>query len=137
MRTLRIAALCGTLIGASFGVTSLGAAATPAAGTLPAWIALHPLGSMPTPRADASAVYIANGNQMIVFGGNFTGCAASPSLSDTWVLTDANGLTGTPAWSQLTPAGTPPPPRRGHTAVYNPTSDRMIVFGGEGARRRS
>jgi len=34
-------------------------------------------------------------------------------------------------WTQLFAEETPPPPRRGHSAVYVPSSDRMIVFGGQ------
>lgn len=33
-------------------------------------------------------------------------------------------------WAELTPPG-PPPARDSHTAVYNATTDRMIVFGGK------
>src|SRR5437762_8982329 len=44
-----------------------------------------------------------------------------------WALS----LTGTPTWSSIVPLGTPPPPRVGHLAVYDPVRDRMLVFGGE------
>jgi sugar lactone lactonase YvrE len=96
-----------------------------------AWIALQPSGTPPAPRTDSSAVYIAKANQMVVFGGNPAGCTSAPSLNDIWVLSAANGLRGTPAWTQLFPAGSVPPARRGHSAVYNPATDRMIVFGGD------
>ncbi len=97
----------------------------------PTWTGLHPLGTPPSARADASAVYLSTGNQMILFGGNTAGCTSTPSLNDTWALTGANGLTGTPTWTQLVPAGAAPAVRRGHSAVYSSTSDRMIVFGGD------
>ncbi len=48
----------------------------------PAWIKLKPAGTPPSPRADAAAVYAANVNQMIVFGGNPSGCTSAPSLND-------------------------------------------------------
>src|SRR5271170_2158174 len=35
-----------------------------------------------------------------------------------------------PSWTQLSPSGTPPVARGGTTGVYDPTSNRMIVFGG-------
>src|SRR5262245_3235693 len=35
------------------------------------------------------------------------------------------------AWSSLATLN-PPSPRKGHTAIYDPVADRMIVFGGEG-----
>lgn len=133
MKTNYTAILVIGLLGVTLSCLSLVGATSPAtmAPTTPTWIALHPLGVPPAARADATAVYIASGNQMIVFGGNPDGCTSTPSLNDTWVLTDANGVAGTPAWSQLSPAGSLPPARRGHSAVYNPTSDRMIVFGGD------
>jgi hypothetical protein len=43
-----------------------------------------------------------------------------------WALT----LRPTPAWTQLTPAGTPPPARRASAAVYDPVRDQMVVWGG-------
>ena len=62
---------------------------------------------------------------MIVFGGN--GCL-SGHLNDVWVLSDANGI-GAPAWTQLTPAGTPPPLTRNHTAVYDPGTNAWSAAG--------
>src|SRR5262249_42875784 len=48
--------------------------------------------------------------------------------SDVWALS----LAGTPTWSLLTVAGTPPPGRYEHSAIYDPMRDRMIVFAGLG-----
>jgi hypothetical protein len=96
------------------------------------WISLAPTGTPPAPRAGASAVYSTAAHQMIVFGGNTAGCSSSTaSLNDTWVLAGANGLAGTPAWSQISFSSSSPPGREGHTAVYNSTADRMVVFGGD------
>jgi hypothetical protein len=36
----------------------------------------------------------------------------------------------TPTYYRVTPTGAPPPPRSGHTSVYDPITNRMIVFGG-------
>jgi hypothetical protein len=64
---------------------------------------------------------------MTIFGG---GNSSGP-LGDTWVLTDANGLGGTPAWMQIAASSTYfPSPREEHTAVYSPATNVMIVFGG-------
>ncbi len=38
-------------------------------------------------------------------------------------------LTGTPTWATISTLGTPPSPRTGAQAVYDPVHDRMIVFG--------
>ncbi len=54
------------------------------------------------------------------------------STAGVWVLTHANGLGGTPTWTMLNIAGTGPSGRSAFTTVYDPTSNRMIVFGGQG-----
>jgi len=66
-------------------------------------------------------IYDPVGDRIVVFGGyndiNF--------MNDTWQLS----LSGTPAWTQLSPA-TSPPARYGHSAIYDPLRMRMIIFGG-------
>src|SRR3989442_4722794 len=56
-----------------------------------------------------------------------------PVLSDTWVLTHANGLGGTPEWGQLPLTLT----LAAHFAAYDPLTNRMIVFGGHLGVKRS
>ena len=46
--------------------------------------------------------------------------------NDVWALS----LSGSPTWAQLAPAGTPPGAWYGHSAIYDPARDRMVVFGG-------
>ncbi len=95
-------------------------------GETPTWTQLLPAAG-PAPRANPSMVYDAASNRLTVFGGN--DCFAT-YYSDAWVLTNANGLGGTPTWTPLTP-GTPiNSARQGHEAGYDPGSNRMIVFGG-------
>jgi Galactose oxidase, central domain len=91
-----------------------------------AWTELNPTGSLPSPRGSQGTVYDATNNRMIVFSGDND----LQQFSDVWVLTNANGLGGTPAWTQLSPTGGPPDAIDGSTAVYDPTSNAMIVFGG-------
>src|SRR5947207_2086769 len=69
---------------------------------------------------------------MIVFGGVAGGyCSgAPPPRNDVWVLTNANGLGGTPAWILLSPGGSQPAPRAHSTSVYDRSSNRLILFGG-------
>jgi hypothetical protein len=88
----------------------------------PAWTQLAPAGTPPSPRADHSAIYDPIRQRMVVFGG----CDFSGGFQDVWVLS----LAGTPEWTELAPAGTPPSARCGHVAVYDPVRDRMVVFGG-------
>jgi hypothetical protein len=85
-------------------------------------------GPAPGARAGHSAVLDTVNNRMIIFGG-FEGYAL-PVENDVWVLENANGIGGTPTWVQLNPAGSLPPARSNHSAVYNPTTNRMIIFGG-------
>ncbi len=93
----------------------------------PSWIQLSPTGGPPTARSDTTAVYDRRNNIMIVSGG--TGDFGSP-IHDTWVLTNANGLNGTPKWMQLAPTGGPPTATWARATVYDPASNRMTVFGG-------
>src|SRR5271157_504588 len=97
-------------------------------GGTPAWIKLSPSGSLPPGRANHSVVYDSSTDRMIIFGGI---PATYPSLNDTWVLTSANGLGGTPTWTELFPTGGLPPVRHEHTAVYDSATNRMVIFGGE------
>ena len=46
------------------------------------------------------------------------------------VLTNANGLGGTPAWIQLQPGGTLPSGRYQTQAIYDQKNNRMMIFGG-------
>ena len=57
-------------------------------------------------REFTSAVYDGITNRMIVFGG--ATCDPCGGRNDVWVLTNANGLGGAPAWLELFPSGEPP-----------------------------
>lgn len=67
-----------------------------------------------------SAIYDPVRQRMLVFGGH-------DDVNNTvWALS----LAGTPAWSVVPVAGTPPQARYDLAAVYDPVRDAMIVFGG-------
>lgn len=95
-------------------------------GGTPEWIQVSFSGTVPSPRAGAQAVYDQPTNKMTIVGGN--------ELNDVWVLSTANGLRGTPVWTQLSPSGGPPPGRGGITADpsvgYDAGYGSMIIFGG-------
>ncbi len=91
------------------------------------WFNQAPTGTPPSARKFHTAVYDAGSNRMILFGGS--DCVSS-ALNDVWILSNANANGVTPAWSQLTTAGTPPPARMLATAVYDTGSNTMIVYGG-------
>jgi len=72
-----------------------------------------------------TAVYDATHDRMIVYGG--AGPTSDlPLVGDAWSFALEDGITGT----LLQPQGARPLPRIGHTAIYDPASSRMIVFGG-------
>ncbi len=86
------------------------------------WTQLFPTGeTAPSARFNHTAIYDPVRDRMVVFGG---------SNNQTFALS----LAGTPEWSNLAPAGTPPTNLASGacTAVYDPIRDRMLVFGGNG-----
>ena len=89
----------------------------------PTWTPLNPAGTLPLARFEHSAIYDPVQRRMVVFGGLNMSLS---SLSDIWALS----LDGTPAWTQITPAGTRPAARSGHRAIWDPRRDRMVVSGG-------
>jgi hypothetical protein len=92
------------------------------------WLSVTPSGTPPAARDRHSSAYDPATNSLIVFGGfNCT----STYFNDVWVLANANDSTGTPTWTQLFPSGTAPTPRESGAAVYDPTSNSLIVFGGD------
>jgi len=93
----------------------------------PTWAQVTPIGTGPTARTQASAVYDSVNNVMTVFGG---GTTTTTVFGDVWTLSNANGLTGTPTWTQLKPTGTAPAARVGHSAIYSSANNVMTIFGG-------
>jgi hypothetical protein len=100
----------------------------------PSWTLLGPSGlTFPLFRSGSTSVYDASSNRMILFAGLSDDAAAgNPRLNDVWVETNANGLGGTGAWSNLIPSGAPQV-RSNHSAVYDVANNRMIIYGGCGA----
>src|SRR5262245_50766971 len=88
------------------------------------WIDFFP----PPGRSGPAAIYDPPRARMVVFGGydgNYR--------NDVWALS----LSGSLAWTELTPAGNPPSGRYGHAVIYDPLRDRMLVFGGWDGSLRS
>jgi len=86
----------------------------------PAWTQIAPAGPSPPPRRGHRAVYDPVRDRMIVFAG-----LDGTYRNDTWALT----LSGTPTWSQITTAISPPG-RTDFGMVYDPAGDRVVAFGG-------
>jgi hypothetical protein len=114
----------GDASGSTFGDVWVLSHANGTGGT-PAWTQLSPSGTLPTTRTGQTAVYDSAGNRMTVFGGINSGT----TLTDTWVLTSANGIGGTPSWTQIATSGTAPSLAY-HSAVYDSSANNMYTFGG-------
>jgi len=99
-------------------------------GGTPTWTPLTPTGGPPTGRSSTSAIYDSSTNTMTIFAG-FNGSSGTTVFDDVWVLSHANGMGGTPEWTELSPAGTPPAARTEHTAVFDTAENEMLVFGGD------
>ena len=95
-------------------------------GGTPTWTKLTPGGSIPAARESSTAIYDPANHTMTIYGGDAGGAA----FGDVWVLSNANGQGGAPAWTQLSPTGTTPFARTGHTAVYDSVNNCMTIFGG-------
>ncbi len=91
--------------------------------TLNNWTGLTASGSLPW--RNGADVLPDGQDDLIVFGGG----NSQTNLNDTWVLSHADGLGGTPTWTELTPASEPPA-RHNAFAAYAAASNRLIVFGG-------
>ena len=79
----------------------------------------------PSVRSSASVIVDAPNHRAILFGGGANG----GYLNDLWTLDLADS---TATWQPLAAAGGSPPERTGHTAIFDPVRNRMIVFGGCG-----
>jgi len=101
-------------------------------GGTPTWTQLFPTGGPPPARQSHQAVYDPGTNSMIVWAGQNGGGSACATFPDVWVLSHANGLGGTPNWTQLSTTGGPPPGQYFSTAVYDSANNVLTVFGGTG-----
>jgi hypothetical protein len=105
------------------------------AAATPSWTLLGPSGAtFPLFRSGSTTVYDPSSNRLILFAGS-SDDVQNPRLNDVWIQTNANGLGGTGAWSNLIPSGTggSPQVRSNHSAVYDIANNRMIIYGGCGA----
>jgi len=98
------------------------------------WLLLNPSGTPPPVRTLHASVYDSVTNTIIIFGGY--NCKTT-YYNDVWILKNANDVTGTPSWTQLSPSGAGPNPRESSSAVYDPTSNTLIVFGGDTGQSQS
>ncbi len=90
------------------------------------WTQLFPAGPAPAPRAGHAVIYDPISDRMILFGGYDGVSLPTPRRNDVWALS----LSGTPAWTEIVPAGPAPGRRSGHSAAYDSLRRRMVIFGG-------
>jgi len=94
-------------------------------GENPEWTELFPTGTPPSARGRQAAIHDPIRDRMVMSGGY----DCSPRFkNDVWELS----LGSSPAWTQLLPPETPPGVRGGHSTIYDPIRDRMVLFGGAG-----
>ncbi len=89
------------------------------------WSPLATTGSPPAGRRTSTAVYDATRDRLVIFGG-YTNENPLVPQNDAWQLS----LGSTPTWSPISAIGGPPGARGGHSAIYDPGRDRMVIFGG-------
>jgi hypothetical protein len=94
------------------------------------WVKLKATGTPPSATGFEAATYDPKSNRLTVFGGSV--CCSGPAFNDVWVVTNANGLGGTPQWTHLSPSGTPPSPRAGAKGMYTSAANVALYFGGSG-----
>ncbi len=80
-------------------------------------------GMAPPPRGFATVTVDTANHRAVMFGG-----AGDSLLNDVWAMS-LDTVTGY-RWEPLATSGTPPSGRYGHTAIYDPEHNRMLVFGG-------
>ena len=87
------------------------------------WTPLLTDGTPPAGRAAAAAIDDPRGGRMVLFGGEGQSVRL---LNDLWTLS----LGSHPAWTQLTPEGPLPTPRKDVAAVYDPVRGSMVIWSG-------
>ena len=92
----------------------------PAANT---WTNLEPSGDVPSAREQYSMAYDSGTGKVIVFGGYDP--KTGYGLADTWAYDPAANT-----WTNLNPSGDALGKRWGASMVYDPSSGKMILFGG-------
>jgi len=78
-------------------------------------------GTSPPARSLASMAYDSFMSRLVLFGGSQAG-SGNPDYNDAWTWDGAN-------WTQLSPAGGPPPVRYAFGMVYDPSAG-VLIYGG-------
>jgi hypothetical protein len=89
------------------------------------WVDRTPAKSSPQPKGseDASLIYDPVGGRVILYGGKDD---ANLSMTETWALDSAERT-----WTRVKTTGKTPPASEDHTTIYDPSSHRLVLYGGE------
>lgn len=98
------------------------------AGDSSPWIPRTPSGGPPDGRSQNGAIYDLSSNAMAIFFGSDP--SGTRTLSDVWVLQDANDITNQPAWQIASQSGDVPSGRGHFATAYDSSSSRVTIFGG-------
>jgi hypothetical protein len=109
------------VFGGKLGTTEFNDTWALSLGKKPTWSRIDPAGELPPARSAHSAIYDPVRDRMIVHAGEYR----YSGVGETWALS----LGDTPTWEPIQPQQGSVP-RTGHVAVYDPSGDRMVVFGG-------
>lgn len=98
---------------------------------MPSWELVRPDTSHGAPRGPRGFAFGYNPatNRAVVFGGY--DYATQLFFQDAWVLTNANGLGGRPAWQPLKTVGERPPGRINAISGYDAAMNRLVVAMGD------
>jgi hypothetical protein len=100
-------------------------------GGTPTWTQLSPAGGPPAGQYGPASFYDVANKRLIVAGGN--GVIGSCKVTNAvWALSNADGTTGTPAWTNLIPEDAPGAPS-GFSFVpgtYDPANNRALLVSG-------
>jgi N-acetylneuraminic acid mutarotase len=88
------------------------------------WLNLKPSGATPAARFGEALVYLPQTGRIFMFGG---AAAEEAPLNDTWTYDPQKN-----SWEDLKPSGEAPPARWGMASAYDPTTNRVLIFGGMG-----
>ena len=86
-----------------------------------AWTRLTPSGGAPSGRSGAAMAFDPTTQRLIIFGGQ----DGRVALDETWAYSPSADT-----WIKLDPTGSTPPTRCNFSMVWDPVSQRAIMFGG-------
>lgn len=111
-----------------------GLTSSAAADSAAIWTEIYPTGSIPDGSFGFADAYDPHSDRVILFNRWTAASTPYPNNNDVWLLENATGSTGAPEWVNLIPSSQPgsPQSRHGHGSIYDPISNRLMLFGGCG-----